>query len=310
MPKTAMRMPTVRNSFCQTGCIRLRTLALTTALSNESETSRTPRTITVSITAGPPKPRATPRATTVSPMAQPNVRIMRSFSLRGSGRRSPVGGGEQAAARLQRARGDRADGAAGRGRPQRGGGVPGPGAAELRVGQQDRGEGQVVHRQLLAGARPGQAGGGPGAVDREGLQRAAAARDGPAGDDEVAEVVEEQAGPGAGEPGRDVAVAGEHRVDAGAPSAVRDCPSSANRRLLRPRTVPVSRSVHQTPTASPVPPRVGVRLDQARSSRDQCPRSACGHAGGAGPGGGRRRRRRGRRVRPGGAGPGCRRAAP
>ena len=43
MPKTAIRMPTVRNIFCQKSFIRSRIVALTTALSNDSETSRMPR---------------------------------------------------------------------------------------------------------------------------------------------------------------------------------------------------------------------------------------------------------------------------
>ena len=46
MPKTAMRMPTVRNIFCQKAFIRSRIVALTTALSKESEISRTTRMAT------------------------------------------------------------------------------------------------------------------------------------------------------------------------------------------------------------------------------------------------------------------------
>ena len=43
MPKTAMTMPMVRNIFCQKSLIRSSTVALTTALSNDSEISRMPR---------------------------------------------------------------------------------------------------------------------------------------------------------------------------------------------------------------------------------------------------------------------------
>lgn len=45
MPKTATRIPKVRNSFCQKGLQFLRTEALTTALSKDSETSMIPRTV-------------------------------------------------------------------------------------------------------------------------------------------------------------------------------------------------------------------------------------------------------------------------
>ena len=43
MPNTAMATPTVRKIFCQNGLIRTSTVALTTALSKDSETSRTAR---------------------------------------------------------------------------------------------------------------------------------------------------------------------------------------------------------------------------------------------------------------------------
>ena len=43
MPKTAITMPTVRKIFCQKSLIRSSTVALITALSKDSETSRTPR---------------------------------------------------------------------------------------------------------------------------------------------------------------------------------------------------------------------------------------------------------------------------
>ncbi len=54
MPKTATTMPTVRNSLCQKGDIRSRTRALTTALSKESDTSRTTRIAVKSSALGPP----------------------------------------------------------------------------------------------------------------------------------------------------------------------------------------------------------------------------------------------------------------
>ena len=44
MPKTATRIPTVRNSFCQNSFQWRKTEALTTALSNDSDTSMTPST--------------------------------------------------------------------------------------------------------------------------------------------------------------------------------------------------------------------------------------------------------------------------
>ena len=43
MPNTAMTMPTVRKIFCQKSLIRSSTVALITALSKESDTSRMPR---------------------------------------------------------------------------------------------------------------------------------------------------------------------------------------------------------------------------------------------------------------------------
>ena len=46
MPNTAIRMPTVRNIFCQNGSMVLSTEALMTALSNDSEISSTPSTVT------------------------------------------------------------------------------------------------------------------------------------------------------------------------------------------------------------------------------------------------------------------------
>ena len=46
MPKTAISTPTVRKIFCQKAFIFSRILALTTALSKDSETSRTARIAT------------------------------------------------------------------------------------------------------------------------------------------------------------------------------------------------------------------------------------------------------------------------
>ena len=43
MPNTAISTPTVRKSFCQNALIRSSTVALTTALSKDSEISRIPR---------------------------------------------------------------------------------------------------------------------------------------------------------------------------------------------------------------------------------------------------------------------------
>ena len=43
MPNTAMSTPTVRNIFCQNALIRSRIVALMTALSNDRDTSSTPR---------------------------------------------------------------------------------------------------------------------------------------------------------------------------------------------------------------------------------------------------------------------------
>ena len=50
MPNTAITMPQVRNRPCHTGSIWVSTAALTTALSNDSDTSRTPSTSTIHTT--------------------------------------------------------------------------------------------------------------------------------------------------------------------------------------------------------------------------------------------------------------------
>ncbi len=55
MPKTAMRMPTVRKIFCQNAFIFRRIPALMTALSNESEISRTERIATIASPCHPQK---------------------------------------------------------------------------------------------------------------------------------------------------------------------------------------------------------------------------------------------------------------
>ena len=53
MPNTAIATPTVRNSFCQNALIRTSTVAFTTALSNESDTSSTAR---MAVSANPVPP--------------------------------------------------------------------------------------------------------------------------------------------------------------------------------------------------------------------------------------------------------------
>ncbi len=54
MPNTAIATPTVRKIFCQNGLIRTRTVALTTALSKDSETSRTARIAASASPVAPP----------------------------------------------------------------------------------------------------------------------------------------------------------------------------------------------------------------------------------------------------------------
>ena len=54
MPNTAMATPTVRKIFCQNVLIRTSTVALTTALSNDSEISRMPRIATRARPVPPP----------------------------------------------------------------------------------------------------------------------------------------------------------------------------------------------------------------------------------------------------------------
>ena len=53
IPNTAIATPTVRKIRCQNGLIRTSTVALTTALSNDSDTSRTAR-IAVRVSPVPP----------------------------------------------------------------------------------------------------------------------------------------------------------------------------------------------------------------------------------------------------------------
>ena len=54
MPNTAMATPTVRKIFCQNAFIRTSTVALTTALSKDNETSRTARIATTARPVPPP----------------------------------------------------------------------------------------------------------------------------------------------------------------------------------------------------------------------------------------------------------------
>lgn len=54
MPKTAMSTPTVRKIFCQKAFIFFRIPALTTALSKDSEISRTARIATTPKASQPP----------------------------------------------------------------------------------------------------------------------------------------------------------------------------------------------------------------------------------------------------------------
>ncbi len=54
MPKTAIRMPIVRKIFCQKAFIFFRIPALTTALSKDSEISRTDRIATMPKAVHPP----------------------------------------------------------------------------------------------------------------------------------------------------------------------------------------------------------------------------------------------------------------
>jgi len=69
IPKTAIRIPQVRNRRCHSGRIPLRTLAFTMALSKLSEISRTARTATTTkMVSIPPRvsvvcqPRTAPKA--------------------------------------------------------------------------------------------------------------------------------------------------------------------------------------------------------------------------------------------------------
>ena len=55
MPKTAISTPTVRKIFCQKAFILLRMPALTTALSNDSEISRTARIATIAESLATPR---------------------------------------------------------------------------------------------------------------------------------------------------------------------------------------------------------------------------------------------------------------
>lgn len=54
MPKTAISTPMVKKIFCQNALIRRSTVALMTALSKESDTSRMPRMSVRNRAVGPP----------------------------------------------------------------------------------------------------------------------------------------------------------------------------------------------------------------------------------------------------------------
>src|SRR6266567_4369396 len=72
MPKTAIRMPTVRKIRCQYGFIFCRTVALTTALSKDSDTSRMARMATIPAIDGPPSIPATTIPTMVTAIGSRN----------------------------------------------------------------------------------------------------------------------------------------------------------------------------------------------------------------------------------------------
>ena len=73
MPNTAIRMPTVRNIFCQNGFIRSRMRAFTTALSKLRLISRMPRIRQRTRACGPPYTKAIARATMVIANDHPKV---------------------------------------------------------------------------------------------------------------------------------------------------------------------------------------------------------------------------------------------
>ena len=73
MPKTAMSTPTVRKIFCQKAFIFCRIPALTTALSKESEISRTDRIATMASPVPPPEDAGQGQAGAVMPNDQPKV---------------------------------------------------------------------------------------------------------------------------------------------------------------------------------------------------------------------------------------------
>src|SRR5690348_17271254 len=87
IPKTAISTPTVRKIFCQKGLIRLSTDALTTALSNDNEISRTDRIATTPNPVGPQKSPAAINPMTVMAKDHPKVR-------RNTGGRLPFVGGQ------------------------------------------------------------------------------------------------------------------------------------------------------------------------------------------------------------------------
>src|SRR5689334_21823092 len=139
MPNTAMSTPMVRKMRCQNGLIRSSTVALTTALSNDSEISRMPRMAQRTSPVTPPYRNATTSDTSVTAYERPNIRrFMSSFSgspvetrcpvCPDSPRRAGPGGSHPVRAALRRpyaalGRADRVDGQ-----------VSGGGAAVLEPG--------------------------------------------------------------------------------------------------------------------------------------------------------------------------------
>lgn len=76
IPKTAIKIPTVRKMRCHNGSIRPSILALTTALSKDRLISRIPKIATVTRAATPPKKSATNR-----PAADTNSGILNVFHM-------------------------------------------------------------------------------------------------------------------------------------------------------------------------------------------------------------------------------------
>src|SRR5680860_1757505 len=77
IPNTAIAMPMVRKIVCQKWLIRTRILALTTALSNDSETSRMIRMVRIRKTDGPPRIRPPSMVSRVAAAEKPKIRSTR-----------------------------------------------------------------------------------------------------------------------------------------------------------------------------------------------------------------------------------------